>query len=176
MDDFERDLSRLMRDTQQHTPYEPAQRQRLHQGIRARRRSRMPWKAGGSAVAVAGLSVGLALLPSLLTKAQPADPRPRPATSPTPMRDDGPTSDSPDPSPTPTRSAASVPATSPGSGTPTGTTSTPTRPAPTATPSESRTTTAFPLAAPFPDPYDGAAVRPGDDTGALRIGQYRVAA
>ncbi|MFE7896839.1 hypothetical protein ACFU3E_04700 [Streptomyces sp. NPDC057424] len=28
MDDFERDLSRLMRDTRQHTPYEPAHRQR----------------------------------------------------------------------------------------------------------------------------------------------------
>ncbi|MFC9682504.1 cellulase [Streptomyces sp. NPDC056948] len=150
MDDFERDLSRLMHDTQQHTPYEPAQRQRLHEGIRARRRSRMLWKAGGSAVAVAGLSVGLALLPSMLTKAQPADPRPRPATSPTPTHDNGPTADPSDPSSTPTRSAASVPATSTGSSTPTGTTSTPTGPAPTATPSETGTTAALPSSPPPP--------------------------
>ncbi|QWB27791.1 MULTISPECIES: cellulase [Streptomyces] len=150
MDDFERDLSRLMRDTQQHTPYEPAQRQRLHQGIRARRRSRMLWKAGGSAVAVAGLSVGLALLPGMLTKAQPADPRPQPATSPTPTHDDGPTTGAPDPSPPPTGSATSVPATSPGSSTPTGTTSSPAGPPPTATPSESSTTTTFPSAPPPP--------------------------
>ncbi|MBR8639937.1 cellulase [Streptomyces tuirus] len=154
MDDFERNLSRLMRDTQRHTPYEPEHRQRLHAGIRARRRSRMLWKAGGSAVAVAGLSVGLALLPNMLTRAQPADHdrRPQPATSPTPSQDSAPTFDSPDPSPTPTRPASSAPATSTGSSTPSGSTIPPTTYAPTASASESRIATMLPAPPPSSTP------------------------
>ncbi|MEU0192836.1 cellulase [Streptomyces afghaniensis] len=148
MDDFERDLSRLMRDTQQHTPYEPEHRQRLHAGIRSRRRSRLLWKAGGSAVAVAGLSVGLAMLPSMFTRAQPADHRPQPATSPTPSQDGGPTSDSPDPSATPTDPETSAPATTTGGSTPPGGPSTTISPTPTATASESRTTSASPTPPP----------------------------
>ncbi|MET9525082.1 cellulase [Streptomyces coeruleorubidus] len=152
MDDFERDLSRLLRDTQQHTPYEPEHRQRLHAGIRSRRRSRLLWKAGGSAVAVAGLSVGLALLPNMLTRAQPADHRPQPATSSTPSQDSGPTSDSPDPSTTPTRPESSAPATTTGGSTPPGGPSTTISPTPTATASESRTTSAPPTPPPSPTP------------------------
>ncbi|MFH8498641.1 cellulase [Streptomyces coeruleorubidus] len=152
MDDFERDLSRLLRDTRQHTPYEPEHRQRLHAGIRSRRRSRLLWKAGGSAVAVAGLSVGLALLPNMLTRAQPADHRPQPATSPTPSQDRRPTSDSPDPTTTPTSSEPSAPATTSGGSTLPGGPSTTISPTPTATASESRTTSAPPTPPPSPTP------------------------
>ncbi|MEU0247705.1 cellulase [Streptomyces sp. NPDC006235] len=152
MDDFERDLSRLLRDTQQHTPYEPEHRRRLQAGIRSRRRSRLLWKAGGSAVAVAGLSVGLALLPSMLTRAQPADHRPQPATSRAPSLDSEPTSDSPDPSTTPTEPESSAPATTPGGSTPPGSPSPTTSPTPTATVSGSRTTSAPPTPPPSPTP------------------------
>ncbi|MEU6912862.1 cellulase [Streptomyces olindensis] len=156
MDDFERDLSRLMRDTQQHTPFEPAHRQRLHAGIRARRRSRLLWKAGGSAVAVAGLSVGLALLPGMLTRAQPpADQRPRPVVSPSPSHDSAPTFDSPEPSATPTRpepTAPTAPAGTTGGVTPSGTTSAPAGSTPSTAAPESRTTSAPPPRAPSPTP------------------------
>ncbi|MFD6174994.1 cellulase [Streptomyces coeruleorubidus] len=152
MDDFERDLSRLLRDTQQHTPYEPEHRQRLHAGIRSRRRTRLLWKAGGSAVAVAGLSVGLALLPNMLTRAQPADHRPQPATSPTPSQDGGPTFDSPDPTTTPTEPEPSAPATTTGVSTLPGDPSTTISPTPTATASETRTTSAPPTPPPSPTP------------------------
>ncbi|MFD5231116.1 cellulase [Streptomyces qaidamensis] len=153
MDDFERDLSRLMRDAQQHTPYEPEHRQRLHAGIRSRRRSRLLWKAGGSAVAVAGLSVGLALLPNLLTRAQPADPRPQPATSPTTSPDSTPTTAPPAPSTTPTEQPeTTLPATMTGGVTPSGPTSDPDPdPTPTTTASASRAGTTQP-AAPPPSP------------------------
>ncbi|NEE06726.1 cellulase [Streptomyces sp. SID7499] len=153
MDDFERDLSRLMRDTQQHTPYEPEHRQRLHAGIRTRRRSRLLWKAGGSAVAVAGLSVALALLPGLLTRAQPADPRPKPATSPTSSPDSTPTTEPSATSPTPTlQPETSLPATTTGGVTPSGTTTPPADPTPTATASESRSGTTPPAPPPSSTP------------------------
>lgn len=153
MDDFERDLSRLMRDTQQHTPFEAEHRQRLHAGIRARRRARMLWKAGGSAVAVAGISVGLALLPGMLTRAQsPADHRPQPSTSPTSSVDTTPTTDAPEPSPTPTRPEPTGPATTSGGVTPSGTTSATSEPTPGATPSRGRSTSAPPTPPPSPTP------------------------
>ncbi|MFJ3442202.1 cellulase [Streptomyces sp. NPDC086081] len=155
MDDFERDLSRLMRDTQQHTPYEAEHRQRLHAGIRARRRARMLWKAGGSAVAVAGISVGLALLPGMLTRAQPpADHRPPPATSPTSSVDTTPTTDAPEPSYTPTQPESTAPATTSGTVTPSGTPSATSGPTPTdAAPSPTgRSTSAPPTPPPSPTP------------------------
>ena len=153
MDDFERDLSRLMRDTQQHTPYEPAHRQRLHAGIRTRRRSRLLRKAGGSAVAVAGLSVGLALLPGMLNRAQPADPRPQPATSPTTSSDSTPTTEPSATGPTPTiQPETSLPATTTGGVTPSETTSRSADPTPTATASESRTGTTPPAPPPSSTP------------------------
>ncbi|MFB9353024.1 cellulase, partial [Streptomyces heliomycini] len=77
MDDFERELSHMMRDSRQPAPFRPEHQERLYEGIRVRRRSRMLWRAGGSALAVAGLSVGLALLLG-------ADSRSLPATGPTP--------------------------------------------------------------------------------------------
>ncbi|MFI9822143.1 cellulase [Streptomyces sp. NPDC052013] len=82
MDDFERELTRMMRDTRRPSPYDPAHRQRLYARIRARRRSRMLWRAGGSALAVTGLGIGLALLPTLDSGSRPSDPPPLPATTP----------------------------------------------------------------------------------------------
>ncbi len=79
MDDFERELTRMMREGRTHIPLEPGQRTRLYDGIRARRRSRALVRAGGSALAVAGLSIGLALLPHLGSGSPPAD-LPLPAT------------------------------------------------------------------------------------------------
>ena len=79
MDDFEHELTRMMREDRAHTPYGPGHRARLYQGIRARRRTRVLVRAGGSALAVAGLSVGLALLPHLGSGSAPAD-LPLPAT------------------------------------------------------------------------------------------------
>ncbi|MFI8857742.1 cellulase [Streptomyces prasinus] len=104
MDDFERELTHMMRGAGQQTSFDSEQRKRLYQGIRARHRSRTLWRAGGSALAVAGLSAGLALLPGLGSGTQPpADRRPLPATSPTP----------PPVLPTPTPPAtSSVPSTS----------------------------------------------------------------
>ncbi|MER7491024.1 cellulase, partial [Streptomyces sp. NPDC126497] len=98
MDDFERELTRMMRDARQPAPFRSEQRERLYQGIRVRRRSRLLWRAGGSALAVAGLSVGLALLPSTGSRSLPADRGPQSATGPA----------SPSPSPAPTTSAPSV--------------------------------------------------------------------
>ncbi|MEZ3181655.1 cellulase [Streptomyces pimonensis] len=100
MDDFEHELSRMMRDSRQPAPFRSEHQERLYQGIRARRRSRMLWRAGGSALAVAGLSVGLALLPGADSRSLPADRGPLPATGPTPP-------------PGPTASATSVPSADP---------------------------------------------------------------
>ncbi|MFI9217573.1 cellulase [Streptomyces werraensis] len=91
MDDFERELTRMMREGRAHTPFDPGRRARLYEGIRARRRTRVLMRAGGSALAVAGLSVGLAFLPHLGSGPAPAD-LPLPATGSTaPPRPGGPT-------------------------------------------------------------------------------------
>ncbi|GGX01607.1 hypothetical protein GCM10010297_24050 [Streptomyces malachitofuscus] len=84
MDDFERELTRMMHDSRAPTPFGPGHRARLYEGIRVRRRSRVLWRAGGSALAVAGLSIGLALLPGTGSRSQPADRPAPPATAPTP--------------------------------------------------------------------------------------------
>ncbi|MET9150309.1 cellulase [Streptomyces griseoflavus] len=141
MDDFERELTRMMRDGRRHAPFEPGQRARLYEGIRVRRRSRVLWRAGGSALAVAGLSIGLSLLPGAGSRSLPADRPPLPATSPT----------SPPPSPLPTATAPStslpptgVPGTTaPGSG------GTPTFP-PSGTPDATPSATATPSSPPLP--------------------------
>ncbi|MFD8256936.1 cellulase [Streptomyces werraensis] len=91
MDDFERELTHMMREGRAHTPFDPGRRARLYEGIRARRRTRVLMRAGGSALAVAGLSVGLAFLPHLGSGPAPAD-LPLPATGSTaPPRSGGPT-------------------------------------------------------------------------------------
>ncbi|KES03203.1 hypothetical protein BU52_31920 [Streptomyces toyocaensis] len=108
MDDFERELTRMMRDTRRPAPFGPGHRARLYQGIRVRRRTRVLLRAGGSALAVAGLSVGLALLPGTGSRSLPADRPPLPATSPTPPpHPPGPTS-APSPSLPPTSTAGTT--------------------------------------------------------------------
>ncbi|MEU3147162.1 hypothetical protein APS67_003051 [Streptomyces sp. AVP053U2] len=84
MDDFERELTHMLRGPRQQAPFDSEQRERLYRGVRARHRSRTLWRAGGSALAVAGLSAVLALLPGLGSDSRPpADHRPPPATGPT---------------------------------------------------------------------------------------------
>ncbi|MFF4347343.1 hypothetical protein [Streptomyces sp. NPDC001530] len=82
MDHFERELARMMRDAQEHTPFEPKHQNRLRSGVRARRRARAAQKAVGSVLAVAGLGVGFFLLPHHPAEDRPQAPLPRPATSP----------------------------------------------------------------------------------------------
>ncbi|MFE2139528.1 hypothetical protein ACFW9X_41200, partial [Streptomyces sp. NPDC059466] len=89
MDHFERELARMMRDAEEHTAFEPPQKDRLTTRIRARRRVRSAQKAVGSVVAVAGLSAGLFLLPHTSESDRPQAPlpmtgRPSQESSPTP--------------------------------------------------------------------------------------------
>lgn len=107
MDDFEHELTRVMRDSRQPAPFRAEQRERLYEGIRVRRRSRMLWRAGGSALAVAGLSAVLALLPGTGSRSAPADHGPLPATGPTPP----PVSPSPTTAPSTSEPPAGPPAT-----------------------------------------------------------------
>ncbi|MET8133080.1 MULTISPECIES: hypothetical protein [unclassified Streptomyces] len=83
MDHFERELARMMRDAQEHTPFEPAQQNSLRNGVRVRRRVRAAQKAASCVLAVAGVSVGLFLLPHTPDRDMPLGPVPRPATTPT---------------------------------------------------------------------------------------------
>ncbi|MGW1539215.1 cellulase [Streptomyces sp. NPDC002309] len=112
MDHFERRLARMMRDSEEHSPFGPRHRERLREGVAARRRARAAQRAAGSLLAVAGLVVGLLLLPGGPDRAEPAGPLPRPATSP----------QSSGPGPTPTPDASTQPALPAG---PTGTTTPP---------------------------------------------------
>ncbi|MCK1818718.1 cellulase [Streptomyces sp. XM83C] len=82
MDHFEQQLARLMRDTEQYSPFGPGHRDRLRAGVLARRRVRLAQKAVGSVLAVAGLSLGLFLIPDTAPRTEPGAPPPRPASSP----------------------------------------------------------------------------------------------
>ncbi|WP_406307166.1 hypothetical protein OHA61_39215 [Streptomyces sp. NBC_00885] len=88
MDHFEWRLAQMMRDTQEPASFEPKHRERLQAGISARRRTRTAQRAAGSALAVAGLAVGLLLLPHASGRVEPSGPRPQPATSPSPSAPD----------------------------------------------------------------------------------------
>ncbi|WRZ88537.1 hypothetical protein OHB54_05370 [Streptomyces sp. NBC_01007] len=83
MDHFERELARMMRDAQEHTPFEPAQQNSLRDGVRVRRRVRAAQKAASCVLTVAGISVGLFLLPHTPDRDMPLGPVPQPSTSPT---------------------------------------------------------------------------------------------
>ncbi|MET7986867.1 hypothetical protein [Streptomyces sp. NPDC005281] len=83
MDRFERELARMMRDAQEHTPFEPAQQNSLRAGVRVRRRIRAAQKAVSCVLAAAGISVGLFLLPHSPDRDRPLGPVPRPAVTPT---------------------------------------------------------------------------------------------
>lgn len=81
MDHFEQELARMMRDSQEATPYEDRHRDRLQAGVRARRRARAAWMATGSVLTIAGLGVGLMVLPSSFAQGRPAGTQPGPVTS-----------------------------------------------------------------------------------------------
>ncbi|MGY5132480.1 hypothetical protein ACWGJW_08715 [Streptomyces nigrescens] len=80
MDHFEQELARMMRDSQEDTLYEDRHRDRLHAGVRARRRARAAWAATGSVLTAAGLGVGLMVLPSSFAQDGPRGPQHRPGT------------------------------------------------------------------------------------------------
>ncbi|MFF7231023.1 hypothetical protein BX264_6288 [Streptomyces sp. 2333.5] len=96
MEDFEHELARMMRDTQADTPFEDQHRQRLHAGVRARRRARTVWMATGSALTIAGLGVGLEVLPSASAQSGPTVPHHQPTSTTAPV-------------PIPTRTCTTVP-------------------------------------------------------------------
>ncbi|WP_310728866.1 cellulase [Streptomyces sp. N2A] len=96
MEDFEHELARMMRATQADTPFEDQHRQRLQAGVRARRRARTVWMATGSALTIAGLGVGLEVLPSASAQGGPAVPHHRPTSTTAPV-------------PLPTRTCTTVP-------------------------------------------------------------------
>jgi hypothetical protein len=107
-DQFERQLTELLRGGPEHHPFEARHRERLYAGVRARRRVRAARRAAGSVLAVAGLGLGLLLWPHGSTDDLPSAPRPRPAVSPAPSATTPP---SPDVSPSgaPSSSATSEP-------------------------------------------------------------------
>ncbi|QIK09128.1 cellulase [Streptomyces sp. Je 1-4] len=96
MEDFEHELARMMRDTQANTPFEDQHRQRLQAGVRARRRARTVWVATGSALTIAGLGVGLEVLPSASAQGGPTVPHHQPTSTTAPV-------------PLPTRTCTTVP-------------------------------------------------------------------
>ncbi|UKY49742.1 cellulase [Streptomyces inhibens] len=96
MEDFEHELARMMRDTQANTPFEDQHRQRLQAGVRARRRARTVWMATGSALTIAGLGVGLEVLPSASAQGGPTVPHHQPTSTTAPV-------------PIPTRTCTTVP-------------------------------------------------------------------
>ncbi|MFH8448051.1 cellulase [Streptomyces fungicidicus] len=173
MNDFERELTRLMHDARQPAPFRPEHRRRLYEGIRVRRRTRTLWRAGGSALAVAGLSVALAVLPGTDSRsAPPADQRPRPATSPTPPASPAPTDSGPTPLPSTSAPPTSTPeatfadGTAPGHDTATSSlppagTPTSTRRPTTAPPPDSSPT---PTPPPSTPPARGRSAPAGEDT------------
>ncbi|WP_328673456.1 hypothetical protein [Streptomyces sp. NBC_00328] len=99
MDQFERELARMMRDAQEQTPFEPAQQNSLREGVRVRRRIRAAQKAASCVLAAAGICVGVFLLPHAPDRDRPLGPVPRPTTTPT----------SPYVTPSPTPSSSGTP-------------------------------------------------------------------
>ncbi|NEA63347.1 hypothetical protein [Streptomyces sp. SID12488] len=81
MDHFEQELARMMRDSQEDSPYEDRHRRRLQAGVRARREARTVWTVTGSVLALAALGVGLTVLPNSFAQGGPTGPQPRPVTS-----------------------------------------------------------------------------------------------
>ncbi|MFI2427282.1 cellulase [Streptomyces sp. NPDC018955] len=156
MDDFERELTRMMRDTRQPAPFRSEHQERLYAGIRVRRRSRMLWRAGGSALAVAGLSVGLALLPGTGSRSLPADRGPLPVTGPTPPPVSPTTTSVPSPDPSFSRPPTHTSGTTDAATTAPGYRGTPTTLPPTTTPG----TTGRATTAPPPSPSAPPATTP----------------
>ncbi|MGW2620045.1 hypothetical protein [Streptomyces sp. NPDC001500] len=84
MDHFERQLAQLMRAVEEPASFDSRQRERLRAGVRSRRRTRAAQRAVGLVLAVAGIAVGLSLLPGGPTRVEPGEIRPQPATNPSP--------------------------------------------------------------------------------------------
>ncbi|MCF1509705.1 hypothetical protein [Streptomyces glomeratus] len=147
MDHFEQELARMMRDSQEYIPFASEQRERLREGVRARRRLRAATVAGGSVLLVAGLTAGLFLLPKGPAVDRPQGPLTRPGTS---------SSSSPAPS---TSSPAVSPTQSHAPGTPTGTGTTGGSSPPSTFPSGSVDPTTFP-----PNPPATTATAPATST------------
>ncbi|MDX3803956.1 cellulase [Streptomyces sp. AK04-3B] len=131
MDHFERELARMMRDSQEHTPFGPEHEMRLRTEVQARHRARTVQKAVGSMLAVAGLGLGFFLLPHDSSETRPQAPLPRPAVSPTspyatsaPTPDAAPSTLTTEP-PTGTAGGSAASSTAPG---PTGSSLTPSHP------------------------------------------------
>ncbi|WSY47539.1 cellulase (plasmid) [Embleya sp. NBC_00888] len=76
MDDFEKELARMMRDTEKSTPFDSEHGTRLRAGVRGRRRARTAWAAGGAAAAIVALATGLLFLPGASADEDPAVPVP----------------------------------------------------------------------------------------------------
>jgi hypothetical protein len=155
MDHFERELARMMRDSQEYTPFEAEHGARLRAGVRAHRRVRTVRRTAGSVLAVAGLGIGFFLLPHDPGENRPQAPHPQPipATSPA------------SPGPTPTGTAAPPSPTS--SGSPTGAVGEPTAPATTSTATSdapSATSTATHTEAPPPDNSTATSTAPATPT------------
>lgn len=106
MDHFERELARMMRGTEEPTPFEPKHGDRLRAGVRHRRRVRAARRAAGSVLAVAGLCLGLFLLPGKPTQVEPADHDPLPTVTTTPWTSSPP--GTPDMSPSAPSSSATT--------------------------------------------------------------------
>lgn len=84
MDDFERDLVRVMRQVPESGGHEPARRETIRARVSARRRTRAAWTLGSSALALGALGFGLFAVPG-----SPVGPGPAPDTtvaSPAPSR------------------------------------------------------------------------------------------
>ncbi|MFC8428180.1 hypothetical protein [Streptomyces sp. NPDC057253] len=121
MDHFERELARMMLGADEPAPFEPKHWERLRAGVRHRRRVRAARRAAGSVLAVAGLCLGLFLLPEGPTQVEPADHAPLPTLTTTPWTSAPP--GTPDSSPSLPSSSATT--SSPGRGDLNGVTSAP---------------------------------------------------
>ncbi|MEU0413235.1 hypothetical protein ABZ307_36260 [Streptomyces griseorubiginosus] len=99
MDHFERELARMMRGSDEPAPFEPRHRERLRAGVRHRGRVRAARTAAGSVLAVAGICLGLFLLPQGRSEVEPADHDPLPTLTTTPWTSSPPGSPSSSPSP-----------------------------------------------------------------------------
>jgi hypothetical protein len=74
MDDFERELVRMMHDNRQDVPFRPDDRTRLRAGVRGRRRARAAWMAAGSALTVTAVGLGTLALSNAFAAGGPSSP------------------------------------------------------------------------------------------------------
>ncbi|WP_330269294.1 hypothetical protein [Streptomyces griseorubiginosus] len=109
MDHFERELARMMRGSDEPAAFEPRHRERLRAGVRHRGRVRAARRAAGSVLAVAGLCLGLFLLPDKPSQVEPADHDPLPTLTTTPWTSSPPGTPSSSPSPSSSSATTGLP-------------------------------------------------------------------